>query len=454
MKYLITSKISENISETPEGFLVCIGVPIARTGEMLYDKSEIPHLEPDSNGKITITRDEKEVFRPQTMASFEGKALTIRHPEDWVGPDNWKELAVGTLQNIRREKDDLIADLLITDSMAIGLVKNGLREVSCGYECDYDQDESKPGKAVQKNIIGNHLALVDQGRAGPEYAITDHKGEKNMSYKDRIKAIFGKAQDDALKVADEVEKTSKTKDEEGKKDKAGAEVFDELVKMVKDIGEKVSAMKKDAVNGAEGTVVKKEGKADDEEEEKTDDEEEDKEKSKDDAIEERLKTLEAAIEKILSKMGDEWDEEEDKDKEGKDEEEMEDAEEEEDDDFENSSMVGDSAEVLSRAEILAPGLKKSKDLVVKALKTCYGTKEGKKVIDSLTGGKPTFGSKERVQTLFIAASEILKAGRQEEFSKTKRKVSDSDDFKSSFHDTSVMTAEKLNEINSKFYKNA
>lgn len=449
MKYLITSKISENISETPEGFLVCIAVPIARTGEMLYDKSEIPHLEPDKNGKIRITRSEKEVFRPQTMASFEAKALTIRHPEDWVGPDNWKELAVGTLQNIRRDKDDLIADLLITDSMAIGLVKNGLREVSCGYECDYEQDENEPGTAIQKNIIGNHLALVDQGRAGPEYAITDHKGEKNMDFKDRIKAIFGKAQDEALKVADEAAKTT---DAEGKKDKVGAECFDELVKMVKDIGEKVSAMKKDSVNGAEGTVVKKEGKADDEEEEKGEDEEEDKEKSKDDAIEERLKTLEAALEKILAKMGDEYDDEEEEKGEDEEEEKADD-EDMDDDDFENSSMVGDSAEVLSRAEILAPGLKKSKDLVVKALKTCYGTKEGKKVIDSLTGGKPTFDSKDKVQTLFIAASEIFKAGRQEEFSKTKRKVQD-DDFKSSFHDTSAMTPEKLNEINSKFYKNA
>lgn len=454
MKYLITSKISENISETPEGFLVCIGVPIARTGEMLYDKSEIPHLTPDNNGKIKIFRSDKEVFRPETMASFEGKALTIRHPDDWVGPDNWKELAKGTMQNIRRgagdQKDDLIADLLITDAMAIGLVKNGLREVSCGYECDYEQHDEELGMAVQKNIIGNHLALVDQGRAGPEYAITDHKGDKNMSYKDRIKAIFGKAQDDALKVADEVEKTSKTKDEEGKKDKVGAEVFDELVKMVGDIGEKLEAMKKDQANGAQGTVEKKEGKADDEEE--------DKEKSKDDesGIEERLKVCEAAIEKILSKMGDEYDEEEDKDKEEDEEEDKdkEEDEEEEDDDFENSSMVGDSAEVLSRAEILAPGLKKSKDLVVKALKTCYGTKEGKKVIDSLTGGKPTFDSKQKVQTLFIAASEILKAGRQEEFSKTKRKVQDGEDFKSSFHDTSAMTAEKINEINSKFYKNA
>lgn len=438
MKYYVKYKISENIAETPEGYLICIGVPIARTGEMVYGKDETP-LDPDSNGTVLITREEDEVFRPQTIASFEGKAITIKHPENFVGPDNWSELAKGILQNVRRgegdQKDDLIADLLITDKMAIGLVRHGLREVSCGYEADYEQTDK--GKGKQKNIIGNHLALVNQGRAGSSYAINDHKGDTKMNLKDRIKAIFAKAQDEAMKMAEDEDKEkkddAKDEDKEDKSEDAGA--YDELVKMVKDLGAKISAM-----------APKDEEKKDDDKESKDDDKDDDDKKddeSKDDessGLEDRIKALEACVEKMMEKSGDDAEEEsEDED------------EESEDDDFESSSMVGDDGEVLSRAEILAPGIKKSKDIKVKALKSAYDTKEGKKVIDSLNGGKaPTYDSKEKVETLFIAASEVLKASRTAELSKTKH-TKDSDD---STDDQGPIDAEKMNEINAKFYKKA
>jgi uncharacterized protein len=451
MKYFVTSRISENISETPEGFLVCLAVPIARTGEMEYDESEIPGLDADNSGKIHVWRDEEEVFRPQTLASFEGKPITIRHPEGWVGPENWSELAKGTMQNIRRgtedQKDSILADLLITDKMAIELVKQGLREVSCGYDCDYDQDDEEPGKAIQKNIIGNHLALVDQGRAGPEYAITDHKGEKNMTFQERIKALFGKAQDEALKIAEEA---AKTKDERSsKKNAVGAEVWDEFKdELVKMVGDKIEELKKDQ---AQGMVVKKQGKAaDDEEEGKEKEGMDDEEGDKEDQILSRLKVLETAIEKLLGKGKDDEEEMDDDDKESMDDEEEMDDDDMDDEDYENSSMVGDSAEVVSRAEILAPGLNKSKDLVVKSVKTFYATDDGKKVIHSLTGGKaPTFDGK-KIQTLFIAASEIMKAKRTNDFSDTRKKQRD--EFKSHLFDSEAMTPEKMNELNAKHYK--
>lgn len=427
MKYYVTSKISENIHETPEGYLICIGVPIARIGTQVYGEGETP-LE-TADGQIEIYRDEKEVFNPKTIASFEGKAITIRHPTDFVNPDNWSQLAKGIMQNVRRgkddNKDDLIADLLITETMAIGLVKNGLREVSCGYEAEYIQTEK--GKGIQKNIVGNHLALVEQGRAGPGYAINDHKGETKMNLKERIKAIFAKAQDEAMQLAaDEEKKKDKKsgdedpdkKDDKGKDEKGAS--YDELVQMIKDLGEKVAAMKP--------------SKDKDKEDDKKDDSKDDDQVEK--SMEDRLKALEMAMSKLLdAKAGDE-------DKEDGDDDES------EDDDFDESTLVGDSAEIASRAEILAPGLKMSKDIKVKALKASYETKEGKKVIDGLTGGKPTFDSAEKVDTLFVAASEVIKAQRTDELSKTKRTKDGSGN---GTVDEGAMTAEKLNEINSKFW---
>jgi hypothetical protein len=440
VKYFATTKLSENIHETPEGFLICIGVPIARTGEMIYGKDETP-LEVGEDGKVIIQRDEKEVFRPETIASFEGKALTITHPVEFVTPKNWSMLAKGVIQNVRRapEKDAdgesvLLADVLIMDSIAINLVKNGLREVSCGYEAEYIQTEN--GKGKQTKIIGNHLALVEQGRAGSAYAINDHKGD-SMTMLEKLLAKLGITKDSAMaKVIDEAlkEDEKKAKDEkaeEKKDDKAkDAAAHDELVKMVKDLGEKIAAMGKPADE-------KKEEPA--KEEEKAKDDESQPEKS----LEERLKVLEAAVQKLLE-MGSKSNDEEKKDDEKSEDEKSEEKEESED---AEGHMVGDTA---SRAEILAPGIEKSKDVKVKALKAAYDTKEGKEVINSLTGGKaPAYDSAEKVETLFIAASELLKVKRTQDLSRTKQ-TRDSD--LEAAAKQGAMTAEKMNEINAQYYK--
>ena len=423
--------------------MVCVGVSIARTGEMEYGEGETP-LETGDSGVVKISRSEDEVFRPETIASFEGKPVTITHPIDFVGPGNWSRLAKGTIQNVRRgvgdQKDDLIADILITDDMAISLVKNGLREVSCGYEAEYTQVEE--GKGNQTNIIGNHLALVDQGRAGSNYAINDSKGAK-MTIREKIKTIFARAQDEAMKAAEDADKEMPAKDEDKKDEPAkDAGAYDELVKMVKDLGEKVSAMAK---------PKDEEKPAEKKEEEKPKDEEKSEEKkdeSKDDdqveaSMEDRLKAVEAAVQKLLEmKAGDEESEDAE---EGEEKAKDEDGEEEsEDDDFDESTMVGDTA---SRAEILAPGIKLTKDVKAKALKAAYETKDGKKVLDALSAGSPDFKTEEKVNTLFLAASEVLKAQRTSELSKTKQ----TRDFDGS-QGVGFMTPEKINEINSKHYQ--
>ena len=174
--YYITEQLSEHIGETPEGFLLCRDVPLTRTGVFEYTASEVP-VEASLDGMVKIQRDEDEVFAQNTIASFEGKPVTINHPEGMVTPENWSELAHGIVQNVRRGQgemsDLLLGDLLITTEKGIELVKSGLREVSCGYDAQYEQIEK--GKGRQKEIIGNHIALVTKGRAGGRCAIQDGK---------------------------------------------------------------------------------------------------------------------------------------------------------------------------------------------------------------------------------------------------------------------------------------
>lgn len=435
MKFYTTSKLSENIHMTPEGFMVCVGVSIARTGEMVYGEGETP-LETDDEGKCLISREADEVFRPETIASFEGKAVTITHPTDFVDPNNWSRLAKGVLQNVRRgegeQENDLVADLLITDIVAINLVKNGLREVSCGYEAEYTQ--TGEGRGLQTKIIGNHLALVDQGRAGSSYAINDHKGKDTMSTKliEKLKARFGaKVIDEAMaeeKKEDKAKDAEEPAEKEASKDAAS---YDELKKMVADLGAKIEAMGKPkdvSTKATENEPAKVDAKDDEE---------------GGASLEDRLKSLEAAVAKLLEMKAEAGDDEES----GLEAEDGEMEEESEDDDFEESTMTGDTA---SRIEILAPGLKTSgKNAKVKAITAAYATKDGKAVIDQLTGGKaPELKDETRVNTLFIAASELLKVSRTSELSKTKQ----THDFNSSVGTPKgAMTAEQMNVINAKHY---
>jgi hypothetical protein len=180
-KYYSTAKLSERLSETPEGFLVCEAVPITRAGDLLYSPFETPVT--PGNGNTVINRTVEDIHDPATIASFEGKPVTINHPEDFVTPDNWRELAVGIVQNVRpgegEDADKLLADLLITDYEAISAVKSKrLREVSCGYEAEYV--EIGPGRGRQENIIGNHVALVRLGGAvqNVPFSITHHERRK------------------------------------------------------------------------------------------------------------------------------------------------------------------------------------------------------------------------------------------------------------------------------------
>lgn len=188
MKYFFNTRLGETRYQLADGSLLCKDVPIGRTGKQLYGAADLPNLKPDKLGEIVVTRSPEQVFHPATLASFEGMSITILHPEDengnvrLVNPENWKELAVGHLQDIRHgtgdQSDLMLADLIVKDESAIQLIEDGLREVSCGYDAEYEQTE--PGKAEQVDITGNHVALVPKGRAGNRCAIGDRDTMANQ----------------------------------------------------------------------------------------------------------------------------------------------------------------------------------------------------------------------------------------------------------------------------------
>lgn len=227
------TKLSDNITETPEGFLICHDVIIARTGTQDYAPFEVP-VKAKTN-MVTIHREKDEVLKDETIASFEGKPVTAGHPEGFVTPDNWNDLAMGFVKNVRpyEEGDDgyIMADLYITNSKAIQAVRDGLREVSCGYEADYTDLENGEGK--QTNILGNHVALVPKGRCGEKCSIQDAQSQQGgiMNIKDKVIDALSKIfdaepseQKEEEKMTDQEESPESEAKELGKLDELGAKL--------------------------------------------------------------------------------------------------------------------------------------------------------------------------------------------------------------------------------------
>lgn len=215
------SKISDNLTKTPEGFLICHNVPIARCGQQLYLGSETPFKELPSNDTVKIVRHPEEVFSKATLASFEGKPVTDDHPLEDVTPQNSRTYLKGICRDVRRGigeyNDCIVADLMIYDPVLIDeITSKEKREVSCGYDCFWELGNDDT--ILQKQIRGNHIAIVKNGRAGHRVAVRDSKpelknkinnGGKKMSLKAIKNKMFAMFARDENSTPEEIAEASK-----------------------------------------------------------------------------------------------------------------------------------------------------------------------------------------------------------------------------------------------------
>ena len=165
------SKLSDNQVKTPEGYLICKNVPIGRTGYMDYLGEELG-LDDKQGQIVKVYRSPEELFSKATIASFEGKSATNNHPSKNITLDTVGFIEKGHVENVRQDGDFLVADLFIKDAELIKEIENGKREVSCGYDCLWVPIEGTD-KYEQKQIVGNHVAIVQNGRAGSHVSIKD-----------------------------------------------------------------------------------------------------------------------------------------------------------------------------------------------------------------------------------------------------------------------------------------
>lgn len=161
---------------TSDGYLVG-EVRCARTGIQQYMASDVGI---PGHGIVNVYRPEKTVFSKDSMATFAGKPVTLRHPPVAVTADNWKQYAIGDIgEEIARDGEFIRVPIKIMDSQAIKDIQSGVSEISMGYTCDIEvasgvTPEGEHYDAIQTGHIKiNHLAAVERARGGSELRIGD-----------------------------------------------------------------------------------------------------------------------------------------------------------------------------------------------------------------------------------------------------------------------------------------
>lgn len=161
-----------------------------------YLGKEIPNykefgLEPDKIYNVYCPKEELEKAAP----TFNNLPLTREHIEVDVESVP-KEKIVGSLgDHASFEYPYLKNNLIIYDKKDIDLVMSGKKkELSCGYRYtpvrQSGEAEGQHYDFVMTDIIGNHVALVKQGRAGRDVMVADSSKGILETIKEKIMAVF------------------------------------------------------------------------------------------------------------------------------------------------------------------------------------------------------------------------------------------------------------------------
>ena len=167
---------------TDQGYLKVPG-RVARTGVQQYLAGELGLNDRAPNETVNVYRPPEEVFAEDSLQSYENADVTDGHPPEMVDAQTFKQYSRGnTLGPGRPEGEFVVVDMLIKDKAAIDAVEGGKVELSAGYRNEYHYE---PGTApdgteyefVQRGIRINHIALVDNARAGNEAKLFDQQPE-------------------------------------------------------------------------------------------------------------------------------------------------------------------------------------------------------------------------------------------------------------------------------------
>lgn len=223
MKSRLRLALDKSVRTTDEnGYLHVAMSNISKAVVNPYNGSEIPDFEAlglDPNRVYFLLRDPKELAA--AAPTFNNLPLLDFHePISAEEFDEKREFVVGATGDQANFVDPYLQNsLVVWDAGAIkGIESREQVELSCAYRYEIDMTpgtyEGVAYDGVMRNLRGNHVALVDVGRAGPDVVVSDAQPkEKSPMKKLNPRAIATRgallahlrpklAADQALKISD------------------------------------------------------------------------------------------------------------------------------------------------------------------------------------------------------------------------------------------------------------
>ena len=174
--------MSQRIVDT-NGFFEVKKNPLSLVGVFPYSGASIGAPEPD---KIyNVYRPEEELSNPETIESFKLLPFVDEHtmlgenetPAERKGVHGVLGEDISYNPNLG-EHGGLEGNIKVFSNALANLIEAGKKELSCGYRCAYEfvsgVFNGQAYDAIQRDLRGNHLALVEEGRMGAQVAVLDH----------------------------------------------------------------------------------------------------------------------------------------------------------------------------------------------------------------------------------------------------------------------------------------
>ncbi len=197
-KFMINNESTHRHTDE-NGYVYVDESPILRSGVLEYYGSELidgsdaheidgVQIDPDKVYKVYISDEELE----KGADSF--KLLPITNDHEWLGRDganahDFQEGSTGETVTIRNGM--IYLPLKFTGDDIIAALNDGKHELSASYTHGLNKSDNDAYDFIATGIKGNHIALVEKGRCGPDVRVLNSTMEqKQMKSKNDVKLII------------------------------------------------------------------------------------------------------------------------------------------------------------------------------------------------------------------------------------------------------------------------
>ena len=165
------------------GFIEVKGNPISKVGVFDYSGAQLGLTGDEAYKVFKVYRPEEELSSKDAIDSFKLVPFIDDHAmlgaeDDGLTPAERKGIQGVIGEDVYFDAPYLRGNLKIYSESAKDLISSGDKvELSPGYRCRYEFTsgvfDGQHYDAIQRDLRGNHLALVDEGRTGPDVKVLD-----------------------------------------------------------------------------------------------------------------------------------------------------------------------------------------------------------------------------------------------------------------------------------------